>query len=669
MTSKKSYSRFFIILQEDEKGHALERDKAPSGYAKLEIKNNKCKLSYYIQNLKSTSSPYYMALICNKKDTKNIIKVGKLNIDNYGRADITYEYDSESIANTGISCDKIVGAAIISLDGGKPRCIMNGFITSDIPEKWINFAMVSEDTIRSVDKEVKENIFDEYEKEIEDTISKNHDFDYKDKVREEKEAVQEDIKESVDNTKIEDYKNIEEVRAEITNENIEEIIKENVDENIDVDYKLDIDDLEANKNKDILRTTIEDNFEEKMEFEKSSSQEEFIEKEIEDNINNRNIYEDSFNSDFIQGNIDEYIRELEEQDRKSKKKSYKNKEKECKKELEDKYEDKMEFEKEEDGKMPSYKDINCNKNNYINDYKDSPINIPNLSSISNVYQGLTMENNLYTNMVKTMNMLHMITMGNVSKIIKMHNKMTVNVDDIMCMDIMKMIHVMNMMHMMETLGLDEESKAENMIKVMEMLKMNKDHKEKMMKLIPISEDIKNKLNDKSCEEETEIYMTRRMVENMDNEELERGKHKKDKYKCGKNNKEKFFEEIVEDFEKMEGYNDIKNCKWYKVEVDKLDDMYCMEDHKKYTIIYYPMICYHSYISKYKHFMIGYKYNKDKELKYIVYAVPGRKCSCDQPYGGKTGFVTWMPHRDHCDYGYWLMFYDFKNSTVVVPVKK
>ena len=30
MTPKKSYSRFFIILQEDEKGYSLDQDKAPS---------------------------------------------------------------------------------------------------------------------------------------------------------------------------------------------------------------------------------------------------------------------------------------------------------------------------------------------------------------------------------------------------------------------------------------------------------------------------------------------------------------------------------------------------------------------------------------------------------------------------------------------------------------
>ncbi|HAG42532.1 MAG TPA: hypothetical protein DCL31_03005, partial [Clostridium sp.] len=119
MTPKKSYSRFFIILQEDEKGYSLDQDKAPSGYAKLEMKNNKCKLSYYVQNVNKQKGPCHMVLICDKKDTKKIMKIAKMNIDDYGRADVTYEYDMNNIANSGIGADKIAGAAIVKFDDSK----------------------------------------------------------------------------------------------------------------------------------------------------------------------------------------------------------------------------------------------------------------------------------------------------------------------------------------------------------------------------------------------------------------------------------------------------------------------------------------------------------------------------------------------------------------------
>ena len=73
-------------------------------------------------------------------------------------------------------------------------------------------------------------------------------------------------------------------------------------------------------------------------------------------------------------------------------------------------------------------------------------------------------------------------------------------------------------------------------------------------------------------------------------------------------------------------------------------------------------------------MIGYKYDHFNNLKYIIYAIPGKKSAMEQPYGGKSGFVTWISD-DSCrqpeneeSYGYWLMFFDYNKSTVIVPIR-
>ncbi|MGK0468392.1 MAG: hypothetical protein ACJAX4_003717, partial [Clostridium sp.] len=168
MTPKKNYSRYFIILQEDEKGYSLDSEKIPSGYAKLEMKNSKCKVSYYVQNLRKEKQPYYMILICGKKDVNKIIKLGKLNIDDYGRVDISHEYDTENIADTGISADKIIGAAIVKFLDNNVVSIMSGFSTTDKPNEWRNYKLAD------LNKEKEEtrtesvvNEFDEYEQDIE----------------------------------------------------------------------------------------------------------------------------------------------------------------------------------------------------------------------------------------------------------------------------------------------------------------------------------------------------------------------------------------------------------------------------------------------------------------------------------------------------------------------
>ena len=130
----------------------------------------------------------------------------------------------------------------------------------------------------------------------------------------------------------------------------------------------------------------------------------------------------------------------------------------------------------------------------------------------------------------------------------------------------------------------------------------------------------------------------------------------------------FFEGIVKDFEEVKNkFKEIKYCKWYKVKVNDLDEMCNVTNYNKYTIAYYPMLNYYPYIKKYGYFLLGYKCDNKGELKYIVYGVPGKKDKDEQPYVGKTGFVTWMD-TGKGNVGCWLMFYDYKNSTVVVPMK-
>ncbi len=132
----------------------------------------------------------------------------------------------------------------------------------------------------------------------------------------------------------------------------------------------------------------------------------------------------------------------------------------------------------------------------------------------------------------------------------------------------------------------------------------------------------------------------------------------------------FFEAAAEGFEPMRGIcKEVKYCKWYKVKVDNLDTLCNISNYNKYTIAYYPMMNYYPYIKKYGHYLLGYKCDPSGKMKYLVYGIPGKKDKADQPYGGKSGFVTWVPSEDKGkDMGFWLMFFDFKNSVIVVPMK-
>lgn len=398
-SSKKSYSRYFIILQEDDKGYSVSQDKQISGYAKVETKNDKCKVSYYVQNVKKDKNNCYMILICNKKDCKKIINLGVLNIDDNGRADVTYEYNLDSIGGTGVEIDKVGGAAIVKFIGEKVVYLMHGFSSSDIPQGFKNYGMINckKEEIKEIEKDVKK-----YEKE-----------DHKKKEEEHKK-------------KEEDHKKKEEHKCKEENEKEEHKKKE---EKVESKQSEDNDSEDKDKDKD----KDNDCKCEKIQF-------------------------------------DDYEREIQEN-------------------------------------------------------------------------------------------------------IKDERK-------------------------------EEEKKLEEMI----------------------DENPKGSMGE-------------------------------------------FFKSAMLGFEELKNIcPDMNKCKWYKIPVEELDTMCNMSNYNKYTIVYYPMLNYFPYIRKYGHYMIGLMYDNDGNMKYLVYAIPGTKDKSEQPYGGKSGFVTWIPQKMESEMGYWVMFYDFRNSMIVIPMK-
>lgn len=395
MTSKKSYSRHFIILQEDEKGYALSSDKLLSGYAKFENKNDKCKISYYVQNLKKQMEPYYLILICSKKDIKKIIKLGIMNIDDYGRMEVSYKYPIDNIANTDISIDKVIGAAVVKFVDSSIIPVMTGFSTADVPQDWLEYSVV------------------EVNREEEKLIKEKEKIKKEEKLAEERKKVEKEKESKLEKTKKEDPKK------------------------------------EDSKDKDMAES-----------------------EEINDKPKEKIPEEEKLDAQNVFDEYEQVIEKVKEQ-RKS------------------------EIKKKED-----------------------------------------------------------------------------------------------------------------------------------------KEDIK--------EEKSDPMLV-------------------------------FFDNITRGMEQVAGVcSEIKNCKWYKVKVECMEDLYNTSDHEKYYVVYYPMIAYYPYIKNYGYYLIGCKLDSKGDMKYLVYAIPGNKSIKEQPYGGKSGFVTWVPlipgEEDENSTGYWLMFYDPRSSVIVIPIK-
>ena len=391
MASNNRLYRNFVILQEDERGYANSEDKTLSGYSKIEAKGDKCKISFYAQNLKKDNDKYYMVLICSKKDIKQIVNLGPLEVTDKGKGEVTKEFNVSNIAGLNLDFDKISGAAIVKMNNDSPIFVMCGFLNGQQPtDNWKGYTIIKTRDVRST----KSNIIKDSKKEIKKNDSKKRkvkegSLSENEAKEEEKPIIENPIRDEVE-VKIEP----EETKKEFAESEESEIIKEN-------------------EPKENLRGKFED------------------------------------------------------------------------------YEDKIEANKEFD---------------------------------------------------------------------------------------------------------------------------------------PINGKIRGSIGE-------------------------------------------YFESIVDGFERdTDSIDELKYTKWYKVPVHDLREMCNMNNYNKYTLAYYPMLNYYPYIKKYGFFMIGYKCDSKGNLKHIIYGVPGKKDKDEQPYDGRTGFVTWVSIKNNANNGCWLMFYDFKNSTVVVPMK-
>ncbi|MBQ6820231.1 MAG: hypothetical protein IJO26_02910 [Clostridium sp.] len=426
--------RNFIILQEDERGYSNSNDKTLSGYSKIEAKGNVCRISFYAQNLRKDEEDYCILAICNKKDFKKVLNLGKISVSDGGKAEVIKEYPVDNIGGLGISYDKLSGAAIAKLKNGIPIIVMCGFVNNEqVSDGWKNYSIVNcanyKDKSESYNKKDK---------------SENH----------KKEDKKKDCK------KKEDKKNKhreEELRSEeYTEEYIEEVLNE-----------------EIRNEEEVLNEEIRNEEENKV---------------IEVNENDVRGQEDSTNEVTNSDNP-----------------------------FEGNFSDENPFDNRSEENLYGIKDLNRNATrNKFDEYEEK-----------------LEENNEYK------------IRGSVGE---------------------------------------------------------------------------------------------------------------------------YFESLANGFECCtDKYREIKYCKWYKVPVNDLHEMCNMSNYNRYTVAYYPMLNYYPYIRKYKHFMLGYKCDEKGNLRYIVYGVPGEKNKDEQPYEGKTGFVTWVNDGNRDGVGCWLMFYDFKNSTVVVPM--
>ncbi len=113
MSVNNEYKRYFIILQEDDKGYEISPGKIPTGYVKVEIKNGKAKLTAFIQNVKNADKIEYRFLLI-AASKKTAVDIGKFVIDSSGRGELHYEFESDNVLRSSLDISQFTIAAVES---------------------------------------------------------------------------------------------------------------------------------------------------------------------------------------------------------------------------------------------------------------------------------------------------------------------------------------------------------------------------------------------------------------------------------------------------------------------------------------------------------------------------------------------------------------------------
>lgn len=179
MAVKRSYNRYFIIFQEEDRGFGMAIDKQPTGYTKIETRNGRCKITSYVQNLLKDRGPYVCCMIDSTQNPPVLARLGEVKVDDTGRGETWWEFKEDDIAGTGIPFDRFNVAAVI-VEGDRMYAPLAGYMGRErIPwkDRLVQAPRSSDDEALKAAKkeEVKEEEMDEEAKkfkEYEEKISK-----------------------------------------------------------------------------------------------------------------------------------------------------------------------------------------------------------------------------------------------------------------------------------------------------------------------------------------------------------------------------------------------------------------------------------------------------------------------------------------------------------------
>lgn len=108
------YDKVFVMLRQETNGFASGHRPA-WGSCVMEIKNGKGRITATVQGIKKLTDNRYYALfvVAGKMGVSDGICCGKLEVDDYGRGELKWDFDPENVGSTGYGIEEIHTLAIL----------------------------------------------------------------------------------------------------------------------------------------------------------------------------------------------------------------------------------------------------------------------------------------------------------------------------------------------------------------------------------------------------------------------------------------------------------------------------------------------------------------------------------------------------------------------------
>ncbi|MGE4283089.1 MAG: hypothetical protein AB7G87_05140 [Clostridia bacterium] len=146
-----SYHRLFIMMQEEDKGYG--KSGKPTGYLKLEIKENKGKASVHIQNIGAIGENKVLKayLLSSAQQEGGFLSLGTINLKgDYG--DDTYEFSRDEVAKLGLEMSLLDTIVVICKESLNENALESYPLVGFEKQEW-NWKNVLLSKLRHKEKE------------------------------------------------------------------------------------------------------------------------------------------------------------------------------------------------------------------------------------------------------------------------------------------------------------------------------------------------------------------------------------------------------------------------------------------------------------------------------------------------------------------------------------